>query len=93
MDDLDKEINYYQKMLGLGSDDPSTRNQKKQLKEELETDNMFDLFTCVDGILGEDYAFFNEDEDNEMDQSLLRKREPKKTKTEIIREQDLGNYN
>lgn len=71
MEDIDKEIEYYEKMLGLDKNDPQSRNQKKQLKQELETDNMFDLFTCVDNILGDEYAIFKSESEGEEPKDYL----------------------
>ena len=93
MEDIDKEINYYEKMLGLDKNDAQSRNQKKQLKQELETDNMFELFTCVDNILGDDFAIFGDDNDQEdPSQFELQKRPPMKSKQELLAEEDLSNY-
>jgi hypothetical protein len=94
MDEIDKEVHYYERMLGLDRTDPDSKNIKKQLKQELENDNMLELFTCVDSILGRDYGLLElpSSEDEENTKHRLEKREPVKSKVEVIREQDLGDY-
>jgi len=65
MEDDDREIAYYEKMLGLDKKS-GTKNSRKQLKQELETENLLDLFTCVDHILGKgDYLNSSSGEEDE----------------------------
>ena len=73
MAQLDREIAYYEKMLGVDSGD---NNMNNLLKEELERDNMWELFSCVDAILSKPQEETQATQEDEA--KLLGKREPKK---------------
>lgn len=50
MDKIDQEIDYYESLLGIDTENPQ---QKRQFESELEIENMAELFHCVDGILAD----------------------------------------
>lgn len=81
-DNLDKEIKYYESMLGLDTEDPE---RKRLLELELKNENMYDLFSCVNNILGE--KFENLDSTQKKPESQLVKRKKEK-KWEIEEELD-----